>query len=44
MRKCLKYLKSIKQPMNLIQKLSSHSDAQKRKTKNGSYIAMAENK
>ncbi len=30
--------------MNLIQKISSHSDAQKRKTKKCSYIAMAENK
>jgi hypothetical protein len=29
--------------MNLIQNISSHSDAQKRKTKKCSYIAMAEN-
>ncbi len=34
----------IKHPMNLIQKISSHSDAQKRKTKKCSYIAVAENK
>ncbi len=45
---CLKLLtiwnSILKQPMNLIQKISSHSDAQKGKWKKWSYIAMAENK
>ncbi len=46
---CLKLFGTIwnailKQPVNLIQKISSHPYAHKGKQKNCSYIAMAENK
>jgi hypothetical protein len=46
---CLKLFGTIwnsilKQPMKLIQKISTHADAQRRSTKMCSYIVMAENK